>query len=95
MTLYKASKGEVDQVARKLRKVLESREKEWNAKQKELQIERIQQKLFLSLKRKDYNKKLLQTRKSWNGPCATQDELESILASNPSIQEKIVKVERT
>ena len=47
MTLCKASKGEVDQVARKLRKVLESREKEWNAKQKELQIERIQQKLSL------------------------------------------------
>ena len=35
------------------------------------------------------------TCKSWNGSCATQDELESILASKPSIQEKIVKVERT
>ena len=73
--------------------MLESREKEWNAKQKELQIERMQQKLSLSLKRKDYNKKLLQTFKSWTGPCTTQDEVESILASNPSIQEKIVKVE--
>ena len=74
--------------------MLESKEKEWNAKQKELQIPRIQQKLFLSLKRKDY-KKFLQTGKSWDGPCTTQDELESTLASNPSIQEKIVKVEVT
>ena len=93
MTLYKANKVKVDQLPRKLRKVLESKEKEWNAKQKELQIERMQQKLSLSLKRKDYNKKLLQTFKSWTGPCTTQDEVESILASNPSIQEKIVKVE--
>ena len=64
ITLYKASKGEVDQEARKLWRVLESREKEWNAKQKELQIERIQQKLSLSLKRKEYNKKLLKIWKS-------------------------------
>ena len=70
MTSYKASK--VDLVATKLRKVLESREKEWNGKQKELQIKRIQLKLSLSLKRKDYNKTLSQTCKSWNGPCTTQ-----------------------
>ena len=74
-------------------KVLESREKEWNAKQKELQIERIQQKLSLSLKGKDHNKKLLPICKSWNGPRTTQDKLDSILASNPRIPEKIVKVE--
>ena len=59
MTLYKSNKGEVYQVVRKLQKVLESREKEWNAKQKELQIARIEQKLSLSINKKDYNKKLL------------------------------------
>ena len=37
----------------------------------------------------------MQTCKSWTGPCTTQDELEKILASNPSIQKKIVKVELT
>ena len=35
----------------------------------------------------------MQTSKSWNGLYTTQDELESILASNSSIQEKIVKGE--
>ena len=37
----------------------------------------------------------MQTGRSWTGPCTTQDELESILASNPRIQEKVVKVELT
>ena len=37
----------------------------------------------------------MQQCKSWNGPCTTQDELESVLASHPRIQEKIVKVEST
>ena len=36
ITFYKTSKGEVDQLARKLQKVLESREKELNAKQKKM-----------------------------------------------------------
>ena len=51
MTLYKSNKGEVLSVARKLRKVLDSHEKEWNAKQKALQVARIEQKMSLSTKK--------------------------------------------
>ena len=36
--------------------MLDSREKEWNAKQKALQVARIEQKMSLSTKKKDYTK---------------------------------------
>ena len=95
MTLYQSNKGEVQNLARKIRKVLQQREIEWNDNQKTLQKARIEQKLALAGKRKDYGMKLLQNCKTWGGPCTTQEELELVLENRSDMQEKIVKVELT
>ena len=95
MTFYKSGKGEVQNITRKIRKVLEDRENEWNISQRKLLSIRIKAKLEKSEKQKDYSKKLLQTCKSWGGPCTTSEELQNVLLAKPDIQEKIVKTELT
>ena len=95
MTLYQSKKGEVQSIARNITKVLEKREKVWNENQKQLLVIRIKEKFEKSIDQKDYTKKLLQTCKTWGGPCTTAEELQSILIAKPDIQERIVKVELT
>ena len=63
MTLYQSGKGNVTNLAKNNRKVLEQRESSWNADQKNLLSKRIKEQ-----KSKDYSKKLLQNCKSWGGP---------------------------
>ena len=95
MVLYKSEKGKVASIARKIKNVLEDREKEWNTSQKNLLSIRIKEKLDKSDKTKDYLKKLLQNCKIWGGPCTTGEELQSVLLARPDNQEKIVKTELT
>ena len=95
MTLYQSGKGAISNIAIKIRKVLEDREEKWNDSQKKLLSIRIKEKLEKSEKSKDYSKKLLQTYKSWGGPCTTSEELQSVLLAKPDLQEKIVKTELT
>ena len=58
-----------------------------NKKQKELMTARIK-KLEQSDKRKDYTKKLFQNYKSWESPCTTQKEHETVLLTKPDMQER-------
>lgn len=61
MTLHKSEKGVVQSITRKIRSILETRETEWNKKQKEILSTQIKMKLELHEKKNDYTKKLLQT----------------------------------
>ena len=65
----------------------------WNENQKHLLNIRIKEKLEKSERQKDYSKKLLQTCKTWGGPCTTAEELHITLTDKSDIQERIVKVE--
>ena len=75
MTLFKSKKGEVQNVIRKVANVLNTREKQWNEKQKELSTILIKEKMEKAVRQRDYVRKLLETCKSWRGPCVTYDEL--------------------
>ena len=45
MTLFKSKKGEVQNIIRKITNILNTREKQWNEKQKELSAIRIKEKM--------------------------------------------------
>ena len=47
------------------------------------------------VRQKDYVRKLLETCKSWGGPCVTSDELIAATDAKPGKQEQIVKTELT
>ena len=69
MILFKSKKGEVQNIIRKDANVLNTREKQWNEKQKELSTIRIKEKIQKAVRQKDYVRKLLETCKSWGGDC--------------------------
>jgi len=60
MTLFKSNKGEIENISRKVTKILKSREKKWNESQKTFLQQRIQLKLDKRTKQTDYSKKLLE-----------------------------------
>ena len=95
MTLHQPGKGNVTNLAKKIRKALEERESSWNADQKNLLLKWIKEKLSNSEKSKDYSKTLLQSCKSFGGLCTTSGELQSALVAKPDLQKKIVKAELT
>ena len=68
MIFFKSKKGEVQNIIRKDANVLNTREKQWNEKQKELSTIRIKEKIQKAVRQKDYVRKLLETCKSW-GDC--------------------------
>ena len=61
MTFFKSKKGEVQNIIRKVANVLNTREKPWNEKQKELPAIRIKEKMQEAVRQKDYARKLLET----------------------------------
>ena len=95
MTLFKSRKGEVQNIIRKVANVLNTRKKQWNEKQKELSAIRMKEKMQKAVRQKDYVRKLLETCKSWSGPCVTSDELVAAIDAKPGKQEQIVKTELT
>ena len=95
MTLFKSQKGEVQNIIRKVVNVLNTREKQWNEKQKELYAIRIKEKIQKAVRQKGYVRKLLETCKSWEGPCVTSDELSAAIDAKAGKQEQIVKAELT
>ena len=68
ITLFKSKKGEVQNIIRKVANVLNTREKQWNEKQKELSAIHIKEKMQKAVRQKDYVRKLFETCKSWGGP---------------------------
>ena len=90
MQLYKGKQNLVDPLSRKVTKMLEEREKNWNAAQKIKFKERIELKLKAAIKVKGYSKKLLKDCKTWGGPCTSSEELFNVIKTQP---EYIVKTE--
>ena len=95
MILFKSKKGEVQNIIRKDANVLNTREKQWNEKQKELSTIRIKEKIQKAVRQKDYVRKLLETCKSWGGLCVTCNELIAAIDAKPGKHEQIVKTELT
>ena len=56
---------------------------------------RIKEKIQKAVRQKDYVRKLLETCKSWGGPCVTSNELIAAIDAKPGKQEQIVKTELT
>ena len=83
MTLFKSKKGEVQNIIRKIANILNTREKQWNEKQKELSAIRIKEKMQKAVRQKDYVRKLLETCKSWGGLRVTSDELIAAIYAKP------------
>ena len=95
MTLFKSKKGGVQNIIRKATNVLNTREKQWNEKQKELSAIHIREKMQKTVRQKDCARKLLETCKSLGGLCVTSDELIAAIDAKPGKQEQIVKTELT
>ena len=95
MTLLFSKKGEVQNMIRKVANDLNTREKQWNEKQKELSAIRIKEKMQKTVRQKDYVRKLLETFKGCGGLCVTSDEIITAIDANPGTQEQIVKAEFT
>lgn len=76
MTLHQSGKGNVTNIVKKIRKVLEEHENSWNADQKNV---------------KDYSKNLLQSSESSGGPCTKSEELQSVLLQNLIHKERLSK----
>ena len=89
----KSGQVTVEETTRKINRILKRQESEWTNQQKELRSLRIQKKMLQAESESGYVKKLLQTCKSWSGPVATPNELESIISKHQDIAEKIVKTE--
>ena len=56
---------------------------------------RIKKKMQKAVRQKDYVRKLLETCKSWGGPCVTSNELIAAIDAKPGKQKQIVKTELT
>ena len=95
MTLFKFKKGEVQNIVRKVANVLNTREKQWNEKQKELSAICVKERTQKAVRQKDYVRKLLETCKSWGGPCVTSDELIAAINAKLGKQEQIVQADLT
>ena len=94
IVLFQSSQSVVDSITKKINKVLNNREKNWNVDQKTLQKERIQRKINKHRKEGEYITKLLQACKSWGGPCTTANELEIVLLyKNEDASNKIIRTE--
>ena len=95
MTLFKFKKGEAQNIVRKVANVSNTREKQWNEKQKELSAICVKERTQKAVRQKDYVRKLLETCKSWGGPCVTSDELIAAINAKLGKQEQIVQADLT
>ena len=96
MMLYQTTKElKITKMSHKIASILSNREETWTANQKERFQQRLQEKLITCRKAKDYTKKLLNSCKSWGGPCTSVDELHEILREKAHEQELIVKTEHS
>ena len=96
MMLYQTTKElKITKMSHKIASILSNREETWTANQKERFQQRLQEKLIKCRKAKDYTKKLLNSCKSWGGPCTSVDELHEILREKAHEQELIVKTEHS
>ena len=93
MTLYQAQQTNICTLTRKIQSMLFHREADWTKGKKELQTERIMIKMGKAKKEQELTKRLLESCKSWGGPCTTPNQIEITLNANPDKMEKIIKTE--
>jgi len=93
MVLFQSEQSKVDNLSKKNYRALFNREQEWSDSQKDLQREKIKDKMAKLGKEQDYTLKLLQECNTWGGPCTSVAELSIILRGKPDKAEKIVKTE--
>ena len=65
----------------------------WTEKQQNAYIARLDEKRIKGRQHRLYVHKLLDSCKTWKGPCTTVNELYIVLAANPDNVENIVKTE--
>ena len=84
-----------DKLSGKITVALRKREDAWTHQQKLLNNDRIIEKRHKGQHHKIYVNKLLDTCKSWHGPCTTADELLvlAVISAHPDKMETIVKTE--
>lgn len=92
-TLYKADLIAADKLSGKINMALKLWEDIWTDEQKLLNNIRIVEKGRKGQQQKLYVHKLLDTCKSWHGPCTAVDELLAIISAHPDKMETIVKTE--
>ena len=80
-------------MARIIKQKLTEMNLKWFASQKELQLQKIKEKMAKKQKNVDYVLKLIQKCKTWSGPCCSVDELNDVLSKNPDKEKEIVKAE--
>ena len=96
MMLYQKTKElKITKMSHTIASILSNWEETWTANQKERLQQRLQEKLIKCRKAKDYTKKLLDSCKSWGGPCTSVDELHEILREKAHEQELSVKTEHS
>ena len=93
MTPYQAQQTNICTLTRKIQSILFHREADWTKGKKELQTERIMIKMGKAKKELELTKRLLESCKSWGGPCTTPNQIEITLNANPDEMEKIIKTE--
>ena len=89
MVLHQAEAKSLNKMAGKIQKKLAEMNAKWFASQKILQLQKIKEKIAKKQKNIDYVLKLMQTCKTWSGPCCSVDELNDILSKNPDNEKKI------
>ena len=93
MMLYKSTEGVANKTTKIVDKVLQIREKDWTAKQKQIHRKIMQEKLAKKSKTNNYTDTLLQKCKTWNGPVTSVDELQMAIKRNPDNQTALVRTE--
>ena len=93
MVLAEAEPQTLVECAGSIKAVLATMNSEWNSKQKEIKLDRIEAKRKEKNKQSERINKLLINCKSWSGPCSSQTELLSILTKHQGNEKKIVQTE--
>ena len=92
MALYKSRN--VEKVNQDLRKILDEREIQWQAGQKKLQANRLEELMEIGRQKEKYIDKVVEKCKGWGGPILSAEELSSILVHTKD-EKKIKNILRT
>ena len=93
MVLCKAESKPLSKTAVEIHKELTEMNVKWVSGQKELQLQKIKEKMEKKQKNIDYILKLTNTCKTWGGPCCSAEELKGVIQRIPDNEKKIVKTE--
>ena len=93
IVLHQANQSVILSITKTVQGLLSQRDNLWTSAQKKKQNEQIKDKIKKAENNSTYAKKLLQTCKTWGGPCTTPNALELCIQNKPDIAKKILKIE--